>query len=239
MSIDETADAASGARRRSAVATAHSPAVRLSGVTIQYERPGSEPLSIVRDYDLSLERRRMHCLAGRSGSGKTSILRVAAGLVPPASGSVTWEGLEITGLADDVVTARRRAHVGYLDQRGSLVPGLTALENVLLPAVPDRRTRELSRPARDILHRLGVGPRATHYPDRLSGGERQRVAFARALLLGPAVVMADEPTASLDRETADQLIALLRGLADDGIAVLVASHDEHLIAAADTRTHLT
>ena len=134
---------------------------------------------------------------------------------------------------------RSRGHVGYLDQRGNLVPGLTALENDLLPAVPDRRTRELSRRARDILHRLGVGSRATHYPDRLSGGERQRVAFARALLLGPAVIMADEPTASLDRATADQLIELLQTLAEDGIAVLVASHDEHLIAAADSRTHLS
>ncbi len=215
------------------------PAVELRGVTIQYERPGDEPLRIVSDYDLVLERGQMHCLAGRSGSGKTSILRVAAGLVPPASGRVVWEGLEVTGLADDVITARRRTHVGYLDQRGNLVPGLTALENVLLPAVPERRTRALARPARDILHRLGVGQRATYYPERLSGGERQRVAFARALLLGPAVVMADEPTASLDRATADQLIAMLRALTDDGIAVLVASHDEHLIAAADSRTHLT
>jgi len=242
MSLNDTPDAAEASATRAATrvgqATLGGAAVELTGVTIQYERPGAEPLSIVRNYDLVLERGRMHCLAGRSGSGKTSILRVAAGLVPPASGHVVWEGLEITGLADDVVTARRRTHVGYLDQRGSLVPGLTALENVLLPAVPDRRTRDLSRKARDILHRLGVGPRATHYPDRLSGGERQRVAFARALLLGPAVIMADEPTASLDRVTADQLITLLRSLAEDGIAVLVASHDEHLIAASDSRTRL-
>lgn len=213
--------------------------MELSRVTIQYERPGDDPLRIVQDFDLVLERGRMHCLAGRSGSGKTSILRVAAGLVPPASGSVRWEGLEITGLSDDVVTTRRRRHVGFLDQRGNLVPGLTALENVLLPAVPEKRTRELSRPARDILHRLEVGARATHYPDRLSGGERQRVALARAMLLGPAVIMADEPTASLDRTTADRIIALLRGLTDEGIAVIVASHDEHLIAAADSRTTLT
>ncbi|WEG09012.1 ATP-binding cassette domain-containing protein [Microbacterium horticulturae] len=214
-------------------------AVALRSVTIQFERPGSEPLQIVDGYDLTLERGQMHCLAGRSGSGKTSILRVAAGLVPPAAGTVRWEGLEITGLADDVVTARRRTHIGYLDQRGSLVPGLTALENVLLPAVPDRRTRELSRRARDLLHRLGVGARATHYPERLSGGERQRVAFARALLLEPAIIMADEPTASLDRETADQLIGLLGELVADGIAVLVASHDPHLIEAAGSRTQLS
>lgn len=213
-------------------------AVGLDGVSIRFERPGDEPLIIVDDFDLSLERGRMHCLAGRSGSGKTSVLRVAAGLVPPAGGAVTWEGLEITGLADDVITARRRKHVGYLDQRGSLVPGLTALENVLLPALPEKRSRVHARRARDLLHRLGVGPRAGYYPERLSGGERQRVAFARALLQQPAVIMADEPTASLDRLTADRLIALLRDLADDGIAVLVASHDQRLIDAADTRTLL-
>lgn len=214
------------------------PAVELRGVTIQYERPGQEALEIVTDYDLVLDRGAMHCLAGRSGSGKTSILRVAAGLVPPTSGAVTWEGLEVTGLADDVITTRRRHHIGYLDQRDRLIPGLTALENVLLPAVPDRRTRDLARRARDLLDRLGVGGRRDHYPERLSGGERQRVAFARALLLDPAVIMADEPTASLDRASADAVIRMLSDLAADGHAVLVASHDGHLIDAAGSRTTL-
>jgi ABC-type lipoprotein export system ATPase subunit len=214
------------------------PAVDLLAVAIRYPRPGDEPLAIVENYDLRMVAGDFHSFAGRSGSGKTSILRVAAGLVPPTEGRVLWQGLEITGLADDVITARRRRHVGYLDQGGNLVPGLTALENVLLPAVPDRRTRELARKARDILNELGVGDRASHYPDRLSGGERQRVALARALVLDPAVVMADEPTASLDRASADSLIALLRRLADRGTAVLVASHDPNLIAAADSRTDL-
>jgi ABC-type lipoprotein export system ATPase subunit len=214
------------------------PAVRLRDVTIQYERPGGAPLSIVNGYDLELDRGVMHCLAGRSGSGKTSILRVAAGLVPPAEGSVSWAGLEITGLADDVVTARRRQHVGYLDQRDRLLPGLTALENVLLPAVPEKQTRQLARRARDLLDRLGVGGRRDHYPERLSGGERQRVSFARALLLDPAVIMADEPTASLDRVSADWVIRMLKSLVQDGHAVLVASHDANLIDAADSRTML-
>jgi ABC-type lipoprotein export system ATPase subunit len=214
------------------------PAVDMLAVAIRYPRPGDEPLTIVENYDLRMVAGDFHSFAGRSGSGKTSILRVAAGLVPPTEGRVLWQGLEITGLADDVITARRRRHVGYLDQGGNLVPGLTALENVLLPAVPDRRTRELARKARDILNELGVGDRASHYPDRLSGGERQRVALARALVLDPAVVMADEPTASLDRASADALIALLRRLADRGTAVLVASHDPNLIAAADSRTDL-
>ena len=214
------------------------PAVDLRGIAIQYERPGQDPLEIIEDYDLVMRRGDLHCLAGRSGSGKTSLLRVAAGLVPPTAGSVIWQGLEITGLADNVITRRRRRHVGYLDQRGNLLPGLTALENVLVPAIPDRQTRHLARRARDLLNRLGVGNRATHYPDRLSGDERQRVAFARALLLEPAVIMADEPTASLDRAAADSLIGILRDLSNEGIAVLVASHDQNLIDAADSSTTL-
>ena len=213
-------------------------AVELVAVAIRYERAGMPPLQIIADYDLGLAAGTMHCLAGRSGSGKTSILRVAAGLVPPTAGEVLWSGQPLSGLRDDAITELRRTHVGYLDQGGVLVGGLTALENALLPAVPGRRVRAHEARARDLLDRLGVGARAAHRPDQLSVGERQRVALARALLLEPAVLMVDEPTASLDREIADGVIALLDGLARDGIAVLVASHDEHLIAAADSRTSL-
>jgi ABC-type lipoprotein export system ATPase subunit len=120
-----------------------------------------------------------------------------------------------------------------------LIGGLTALENVLMPAVPDRRARELTARGRELLDSLGVGHRASHRPEQLSVGERQRVALARALLLEPAVLMIDEPTASLDRVSADGVIDLLRSLTDDGIAVLVAAHDEHLVAAADSRTELS
>lgn len=213
-------------------------ALELRQVTIHYQRAGLEPLAIVDDYDLSLRSGSMHCLAGRSGSGKTSILRVAAGLVQPTSGEVVWRGQSLIGLKDDAITTRRRDTVGYLDQGGVLVPGLTALENVLLPAVPLRRSKALVRRASDLLGSLGVAERAGSYPEKLSGGERQRVALARALLLEPAIVMADEPTASLDRASADSVIRMLRSLADAGIAVLVAAHDQHLIDAADSRTML-
>jgi ABC-type lipoprotein export system ATPase subunit len=215
--------------------------VELEAVSIRYERADATagPVEIVADYDLALDPGRMHCLAGRSGSGKTSILRVAAGLVRPTSGDVLWEGERLGAMRDDAITARRRDLVGYLDQGGVLLSGLTALENVLMPAVPARRASELADRGRTLLERLEVGHRASHRPDQLSVGERQRVALARALLLEPHVLMVDEPTASLDRVTADGVIAVLSQLRDEGIAVLVAAHDEHLVAAADSRTDLS
>ncbi len=212
--------------------------VELQSVTIRYERAGGDPLEIVDDYDLMLEPGRMHCLAGRSGSGKTSILRVAAGLVRPTAGDVVWAGERLGDLRDDVITQRRRRFVGYLDQSGVLISGLTALENVLLPAVPDRGARGATDRARALLDRLEIGSRASHRPEQLSVGERQRVALARALLLEPAVLMVDEPTASLDRVTADGVVDLLTELRDEGIAILVAAHDEHLVGRADSTTEL-
>lgn len=214
--------------------------VRLRAVTIRYRgaTTGAAETTIVDSLDLDLHAGAMHCLAGRSGSGKTSVLRVAAGLVVPTSGAVEWRGRSIAGLRDDEVTRARRGFIGYLDQGGVLLSGLTAIENVLLPAVPGGRSRELTTVAERLLERLGVADRAAERPENLSGGERQRVALARALLLSPAVLMVDEPTASLDRQAADGVIGLLTELAADGIAVLVASHDARLIDAADSRTQL-
>jgi ABC-type lipoprotein export system ATPase subunit len=212
--------------------------VELLGVTIRYQSADGHPLDIVADYNLALAPGEMHCLAGRSGSGKTSILRVAAGLAAPTAGEVRWMGESLAELSDARITALRRDFVGYLDQNGTLIPGLSAIENVILPAVPARRTKELAPTARDLLEILGVGARAKHRPEQLSGGERQRVAFARALLLSPRVLMVDEPTASLDRASADGVIKLLKELSADGITVLVSAHDQNLIAAADTTTRL-
>ncbi|QUW19832.1 ATP-binding cassette domain-containing protein [Agrococcus sp. Marseille-Q4369] len=214
------------------------PVLALAGVTISYRVSSDRTVTVAEDYDLELEPGGFHCLAGRSGSGKTSLLRVAAGLATPSAGSVRWAGDPLAALSPAELADRRNTFLGYLDQGGELLPGLTALENVLLPAVPTRSAKRLVPRAVELLEHVGVDHRMQHTPDRLSGGERQRVALARALLMSPAVVVADEPTASLDRESADVVIALLAGLADHGVAVLVAAHDPQLIAAAGTVTRL-
>lgn len=214
------------------------PVLALDAVTIRYPVAADRTVTVAEDYDLALPAGGFHCLAGRSGSGKTSILRVAAGLAAPTGGAVRWAGDDLAGLGERALADRRNTFLGYLDQGGELLPGLTAIENVLLPAVPTRAVRALAARAADLLAHVRVDHRMHHTPDRLSGGERQRVALARALLMQPSVVVADEPTASLDRESADTVIELLAGLADGGVAVLVAAHDPGLIDAAHSVTRL-
>jgi ABC-type lipoprotein export system ATPase subunit len=123
-----------------------------------------------------------------------------------------------------------------VDQGGALIDGMSALENVLLPAVPDKQVEAKTEMAKDLLDLVGLGRRMRHRPAQLSGGERQRVAIARALILGTKVLVVDEPTASLDREHANQIIGILKDTTKDGIAVLVATHDQELINVADSRT---
>lgn len=216
----------------------HQMPLELRGVTIRYEGGGADPLTIVEDFNLGLEAGTMHCLAGRSGSGKTSILTVAAGLTIPTAGEVLWEGQSLDAMDDDEVSDRRRALIGYVDQGGALIDGMSALENVLLPAVPDGQVAERTEMAKNLLGLVGLGRRMHHRPAQLSGGERQRVAIARALILGTKVLVVDEPTASLDREHANQIIGILKDTTRDGITVLVATHDQELIDVADSRTYM-
>ena len=172
-------------------------------------------------------------ILGPSGSGKTTLLHLLAGLLSLQEGEVYWEGTPIRGLPEGVLARRRLRFMGLVFQHHFLFPELTALENVLAPGyLAGRVDRAL---ALGLLARLGLGERADFLPQRLSGGERQRVAVARALYLRPRLLLADEPTASLDRTQAREVLRLMRELAREvGAALLFSTHDEALVEGLPT-----
>ena len=174
-------------------------------------------------------------IMGPSGSGKSTLLHVIGALEPATGGSVTLEGKRYDGLDDDELTRLRRERMGFVFQFFNLLASLSALENVLLPALIARRATDETRArAEGLLRRVGLGGRADHTPSELSGGEQQRVSIARALLLSPQVVLADEPTGNLDSRAGAQILRLLRELnRDEGVTVVMVTHDPSAAAIAD------
>lgn len=208
------------------------PLLTLRGIGMTFRgRDHGAPLPILAGIDLTVEAGELVVAAGRSGSGKTTLLHIAAGLLRPTTGEVHWGEVMLDGLDDDRRAQLRARSLGIVFQNAALVETLTAAENVALQAIPmgirDGRARAL-----DLLGRQGLADRARHYPGHLSGGEQQRVALARALYADPPLLIVDEPTANLDRGSADALIQQLRSLAADGHGLLVASHDPHLVGVA-------
>jgi putative ABC transport system ATP-binding protein len=170
---------------------------------------------------------------GPSGSGKSTLLQCAAGLERPGAGTVTVDGVELTGLSERRRTLLRRERIGFVFQSFNLLPSLTAAQNVALPLrLAGRRP---SRGAvREALERVGLAERAGHRPSQLSGGQQQRVALARALITRPAVLFADEPTGALDTATGRQVLALLRELVDrEGQTTVMVTHDPVAASYAD------
>ncbi len=188
---------------------------------------------LFRHLDLLLYPGEALALLGPSGSGKTTLLHLLAGLLPLQEGEVLWEGKPIRGLSEEALARRRLRYLGLVFQHHFLFPELTALENVLTPGYLAGRVDRAWALA--LLERLGLGERAHFLPQRLSGGERQRVAVARALYLRPRLLLADEPTASLDRRQAREVLGLLKALAQEvGTALLLATHDEALVEGLPT-----
>jgi putative ABC transport system ATP-binding protein len=177
--------------------------------------------------DLVVERGSMVAIMGRSGSGKTTLLNILGGLDRPDEGQVVLDGVDITRLNGRALTRVRREKVGFVFQEFNLIPTLTALENVELPMryarVPPGQRRQR---ALEALARVGLAHRAHHRPSQLSGGEQQRVTIARALVMRPALVLADEPTGELDSQTAAQVIELMEALNRElGQTFLIVTHD--------------
>jgi lipoprotein-releasing system ATP-binding protein len=193
-------------------------------------------LSVLQGVDLTIEAGEVVAILGPSGSGKSTLLHLLAALDAADAGHVLWTGVRVDHTVPDIAR-RRAAHVGLVFQHHYLLRELDAFENVTLPA--RIQGRRVDGEARALLAAMGMGERWRAPVHTLSGGERQRVAVARAMVLGPPVLLADEPTGSLDRASARDVYGLLRGLATSrGSAVVIVTHDEALVADADRRLRL-
>jgi lipoprotein-releasing system ATP-binding protein len=201
---------------------------------------GGTLLTVLRDLDLEAAPGEMLAIMGASGVGKSTLLHVLGGLDRVDSGTVTVAGATLTALPDAEVVAFRNRHVGFVFQFHHLLPEFSAIENVEIPMRIARMPTAEARPrAHELLQRVGLGERLTHRPGMLSGGEQQRVAVARALVMRPAILLADEPTGDLDERTADALHALLREMHEAyGLTSIIATHNPRLAAGCDRVLHL-
>lgn len=212
--------------------------IRLNRLSMHYAL-GSTRIDILRDVDLHIRAGERVAIAGPSGTGKTSLLLLLAGLERPASGSVVFDGRSLDGLDRDQLADLRRDHLGIVFQSFHLVPSLTALDNAALPLEIAGR-RDARARARAMLDKVGLGARLDHYPGQLSGGEQQRVAIARALVHEPKLVLADEPTGNLDGRTGADIGELLLNLnAETNTTLVLVTHDMSFAARCDRLLRLS
>jgi putative ABC transport system ATP-binding protein len=211
------------------------PVLSLKDVTLSL--PGADGLvHILKGIDATIQAGEIVAVTGRSGSGKSSMLAVSAGLEPATSGSVKLLGQELVGLSEDQLAQVRRGKIGIVFQAFHLLPNMTALENVATALeTADLATGKAARDAAGAaLERVGLGHRLKHYPSQLSGGEQQRVAVARATVINPRLIFADEPTGNLD-QTAGQSVRdlLFEAARSQGAALVLVTHEASLASACD------
>jgi len=191
-------------------------------------KSGDADLVILRDIDLEITRGEALAVLGASGSGKSTLLAILAGLDTPTSGSVTVDGINLFDLDEDRRAELRARMLGFVFQSFHLLPALTALENVMLPLELSEKS-DAEKNAAAILTRVGLAERLHHYPKHLSGGEQQRVALARAFVMRPRLLLADEPTGSLDAQSGAEVISLLFEMNREyGTTLVMVTHDETL-----------
>ena len=205
--------------------------VRLRRV-VKVHGEGRAALRVLDGLDLDVEAGELVAVTGRSGSGKSTLLNVVGALDRVDDGEVEVAGIRLDGAPERVLAPLWRDRIGFVFQAFHLLPELTGLENVLLPARLDGRGPALRR-GRELVEQLGLGGAADRLPTVLSGGEQQRLAIARALVNDPQLVLADEPTGNLDAESGETVLSLLRGIADEGRAVLLVTHEQTATRRAD------
>ena len=215
--------------------------VEVRGLAKRYE-DGETLVQVLRDLDLDVQAGSSLAITGPSGSGKSTLLNILAGIVRCDAGEVNLclggQNYALSKASERSRTQMRRRHIGYVYQFFNLVPTLTVLENVRLPGRLNKRY-ELDERATQLLQTFGLAKRLNYFPDSLSGGEQQRVAVARALLLQPPLILADEPTGNLDAENSDQVATLLFDSARElGLSVVVATHSDVVASRADRHLRL-
>ena len=212
--------------------------VRTEGLGKSFELAGNS-LAILRDLDLEVARGEFVAVTGASGSGKSTLLHILGGLDRPSSGSYRFAGREMSELDDDERSRLRASHIGFVFQSFHLLPQLSIVENAALPflyaplEVPDAKDR-----ATAALAKLGLGHRLGHRPAELSGGEMQRAAIARAIVVNPELLLADEPTGNLDSATGAQILDALAHLNEAGTTLILVTHDPEVAARAPRRVAL-
>jgi putative ABC transport system ATP-binding protein len=196
---------------------------------------GPSAVRAIDHLDLAIPHGEFLTLTGPSGSGKSTVLNLLAGLDTPSAGEILIDGQRLSEMTDDELTIFRRRKLGIIFQFFNLLPTLTAAENVALPLRADRRPRpEIAERVAAALDVVGMGHRARHRPGELSGGEMQRIAIARALVINPLVLLADEPTGNLDSKMGQDILELVKGMSErTGVTVVLVTHDLRAAAYGD------
>lgn len=209
--------------------------IEIKGITKSFGN-----LQVLKGIDLDIKRGEVVSIVGPSGAGKTTLLQIIGTLDKPDSGEVTIDGIAVSRLSSKKLADFRNQHIGFVFQFHQLLPEFTALENIMIPAyIAGKNTNEAKARAEELLEFMGLADRAKHKPNELSGGEKQRVAVARALVNNPAVILADEPSGSLDTKNKEELHQLFFDLRDKfGQTFVIVTHDEALAAITDRTIHM-
>lgn len=197
-------------------------------------------LQVLKGIDLHIKKGEIVSIVGPSGAGKTTLLQIIGTLDKPNSGSITIDGVDVSTLSTKKLSDFRNKHIGFVFQFHQLLPEFTALENIMIPAyIAGKSNKEATKRANELLNFMGLSDRANHKPAELSGGEKQRVAVARALINNPAVILADEPSGSLDSKNKAELHQLFFDLRDKfGQTFVIVTHDEGLAEITDRTIHM-
>ena len=201
-------------------------------------KKGIYTIEVLRNYFLEVKAGEFIAVVGPSGSGKSTLLHILGGLDQPDSGDIIYKGVNILDNSGYLDRYRNQS-VGFVFQYHYLMQDFTAHENIILPALIKGDTfKNASRKGEDILEILGLSDRMQHYPSELSGGEQQRAAIGRALINSPELLLADEPTGNLDRSNSDKILTIFKKLNDDGLTIIVVTHDEYIASNAHRVIHL-